>query len=133
MPTRSASRVLPEPRVFASRRNPGTVTECRKACEAAAGYAAREAGQESPERETRKAFEALALKVFSEETEKAKRETLSGLMMALGHLRNAGGAHAWRFEAQILREDAEVALTVAMAIFRYMGEAVTNRRSTPKE
>jgi hypothetical protein len=106
---------------------PSAVTECRTACEAAASLIAKQEGIENPEKKRKEAYEALAKRIFPYDHQKPKYETLSNLMVSLSHLRDAGGAHGWNFGTQIQRHDAEVALAVATAVFRYMGAALSDQ------
>jgi hypothetical protein len=92
------------------------VTDARRALEAAAGVAA-------PNGDRKAKFEALLTQVLPQEMDKPKRETLEGLMLALKDLRDHS-AHVNDIRFQVEREDAELALTVAISIFRFMGEAL---------
>lgn len=106
---------------------PGTVTECRAAMESAVSVVVEAKTGQDAEKNRKAAYETFVRHVFPHENDGAKRETLSDLIQALSHLRHTGGAHGWDFRAQVLREDAELALTVATAIFRYVGEAISTR------
>ncbi len=92
------------------------VTDTRRALEAAAGMAA-------PNGDRKAKFEALLAQVLPEDTDEPKRDTLEGLMLALKDLRDHS-AHVNDIRFQVEREDAELALTVAISIFRFMGEAL---------
>lgn len=92
------------------------VTDARRALEAAAGMAA-------PNGDRRAKFEALLAQVLPHDTDEPKRDTLGGLMLALKDLRDHS-AHVNDIRFQVEREDAELALTVAISIFRFMGEAL---------
>ncbi len=100
------------------------VTDARRALESAAGMAA-------PNGDRKAKFEALLAQVLPGVMDEPKRDTLEGLMLALKDLRDHS-AHVNDIRFQVEREDAELALTVAISIFRYMGEAlarVQGRRS----
>jgi hypothetical protein len=90
------------------------VTDARRALEAAAATT----GEDGKKR-----FDALVDWLLPGEENEAKRGVLSALMEALRDLRNES-AHVRDLRAQIEREDAELALTVAISIFRFIGEAV---------
>ncbi|WP_242344659.1 DUF4145 domain-containing protein [Anaeromyxobacter terrae] len=90
------------------------VTDARRALEAAAATT----GEDGKKR-----FDALVDWLLPGEENEAKRRVLSDLMEALRDLRNES-AHVRDLRAQIEREDAELALTVATSIFRFIGEAV---------
>jgi hypothetical protein len=92
------------------------VTDARRALEAAAGIAA-------PNGDRRAKFEALLAQVLPADRDEPKRDTLGGLMLALKDLRDHS-AHVIDVRFQVEREDAELALTVAISIFRFMGEAL---------
>lgn len=98
-----------------------TVTEARRACEAAALEVHADAASEP-----RVAFEKLGMHVLPAEADEPKREALKYFMMGLGQLRHPG-AHG-NFETQIDRAEAELAMTVAVSLFRYIGETIANRR-----
>ncbi len=95
-----------------------TAVEARKACEAAATV-------DGPEANRKHRLEALVNEVLPSDQDSAKRDMLEGMMKALVPLRNQG-AHA-NIRMAVEREDAELSLTVAIAIFRYMGEALSAR------
>lgn len=92
------------------------VTDARRALEAAAGMA-------TPNGDRKAKFEALLAQVLPADTDEPKRDTLKGLMLALKDLRDHS-AHVNDIRFQVEREDAELALTVAISIFRFMGEAL---------
>ncbi|WP_157061392.1 hypothetical protein [Anaeromyxobacter dehalogenans] len=92
------------------------VTDARRALEAAAGAA-------TADGDRRAKFEALLAQVLPLDTDEPKRDTLEGLMLALKDLRDHS-AHVNDIRFQVEREDAELALTVAISIFRFMGEAL---------
>jgi hypothetical protein len=92
------------------------VTDARRALEAAAGVAAANGDRKAK-------FEALLSQVLPDAVDTPKRETLAGLMFALKDLRD-NSAHVNDIRFQVEREDAELALTVAISIFRFMGEAL---------
>jgi hypothetical protein len=96
-------------------------TESRKALEAAAAAV-------TPEGDQRKRFDALLNELLPDEHDEAKRAMLGSLMVALRDLRNEA-AHGNNLQAQVEREDAELAFAVAVAVFRYMGDAM--RRQMP--
>lgn len=98
-----------------------TVVEARKACEAAALEVQADAAKEP-----RAAFEKLMTHILPADADKPKRDAMSLFMLGLGQLRHPG-AHG-SFETQIERADAELALTVAVSLFRYIGD-VTARRA----
>lgn len=95
------------------------VMECRKAIEASASTV-------SGDSDRKKKFEALVQEVLPKPHDKAKAATLSGLMVSLKELRDEA-AHGGNLSAQVEREDAELALTVALAVFRYIGEALARQ------
>ncbi len=99
-----------------------TVTDCRKAVEAAASVSL-------PDSDRRSQYEALVKQVLPNEHDGAKRETLAGLMVALRELRNEA-AHGHNLNAQVEREDAELAFSVAVGIFRYIGESLARRTTS---
>ncbi len=92
------------------------VTDARRALEAAAGVAA-------PNGDRKAKFDALLAQVLPQDVDEPRRETLEGLMLALKDLRDHT-AHVNDIRFQVEREDAELALTVAISIFRFMGEAL---------
>jgi hypothetical protein len=95
-------------------------TDARRALEAAATVV-------SPDEKDRKAkFEALIKEILPGEHDGAKRDMLAGLMLSLRQLRDEA-AHAHNLNSQIEREDAELAFSVAVQIFRYIGEALARR------
>jgi HEPN domain-containing protein len=95
---------------------PTVVTDARKAIEAAASAT-------SDESDRKAKMEALVKSVVQGDANQAKRDTLSSLMLALRQLRDEA-AHGGNLGCQIQREDAELALTVAVSIFRYLGESL---------
>jgi len=97
-----------------------TVTEARKACEAAGLEVQADAASDP-----RGAFEKLVTDVLPAEPDEAKRKALNHLMMGLAQLRHPG-AHG-HFQTQIGRAEAELALTVAVSLFRYIGEVTAHR------
>ncbi len=97
-----------------------TVTEARKACEAAALEVQADAATDPAT-----AFEKLMTNVLPGEANKPKRKALSLLMMGLRELRHpAAHGHS---ETQVERPEAELALTVAVSLFRYIGEVTASR------
>ena len=92
--------------------------EARRACEAAAGVT----GAENPG----PLFDALVQQVVPDVHDAPKRETLNALMKALKPLRNAGAHGDLRMAVD--RRDAELAVTVVLGLFRYMGEALAEPR-----
>ena len=59
------------------------------------------------------------------DADKSKRKALHHFMTGLAQLRHPG-AHG-HSDTQIERADAELALTVALSLFRYIGEVTANR------
>jgi len=92
---------------------PAAVTHARRALEAAAHVA-------NPDGDNRQAFRDLLESAIPGEENAPKREALSGLMSALTPLRNQT-AHGRNLRSQIGRAEAELSITVAAAVFRYMG------------
>jgi len=97
-----------------------TVVEARRAFEAAALEV--HAGAAT---DPRAAFEKLMTHILPAESDKPKREAMKHFMLGLGQLRHPG-AHG-TFETQIERADAELALTIAVSLFRYIGEVTAER------
>jgi hypothetical protein len=97
-----------------------TVTEARKACEAAALEVQADAAADPGP-----AFEKLMTHVLPAAADKPKRKALNHFMMGLAQLRHPG-AHG-NVETQIDRAEAELALTVAVSLFRYIGEVTAKR------
>ncbi len=95
------------------------ITETRRAVEAAARTV-------QPEGDMKSATSTLLLAVFPDDHDEAKRKAVSGTMMALADLRNQT-AHGHNLRIQVRREDAEFALTVAISLFRYLGEALSRQ------
>lgn len=96
------------------------MTEARKACEAAALEVQADATADPGP-----AFEKLMTHVLPADADKSKRKALHHFMTGLAQLRHPG-AHG-HFETQIERAEAELALTVAMSLFRYIGEVTVKR------
>ena len=96
------------------------VMEARKACEAAALEAHAEAATEPAA-----AFKKLAEDILPAESDEPKRRALNQFMTGLRELRNPV-AHG-HSETQINRAEAELALTVAVSLFRYIGEVSARR------
>lgn len=97
------------------------VVDARKALEAAAATA----GEDDESR-----FPALVDELLPGAENTSKRKVLSGMMLALRDLRNVS-AHVRDIRVHIQREDAELALTVAISIFRFIGEAVRRGEVSP--
>jgi hypothetical protein len=76
-------------------------------------------------KDPRAAFEKLVMHILPSDADKPKREAMSLFMLGLAQLRHPG-AHG-SFETQIDRPDAEVAVTVAVSLFRYIGEVTAQR------
>jgi HEPN domain-containing protein len=95
---------------------PTVVMDARKAMEAAASAS-------SDESDRKAKVKALVESIVQGEHNQAKRDTLSSLMLAIRQLRDEA-AHGGNLGCQIQREDAELALTVAVSIFRYMGHSL---------
>jgi len=97
-----------------------TVTEVRRACEAAAREVHSDAAAEPTA-----AFEKLMEHVLPAEQDKPKRKALNHFMLGLAQLRHpAAHGHS---DTQIERAEAELALSVAVSLFRYIGEVTAKR------
>jgi hypothetical protein len=99
-----------------------TVTEARRAIEAAAHVVS------DADEDRKRAFLTLNRELFPNDRDKPKRDMLDHLMLGLAAIRHVG-AHGF-FDTQIRREDAEVALTVAISVMRYMGETLSQRNQS---
>lgn len=75
-------------------------------------------------------FAALAAQVFPLQHDDSKRKTLDALMSSTGFLRH-DEAHGNNLHVAIEREDAELAMTTGLSIFRYIAESLRRaERST---
>ncbi len=95
------------------------VQKSRLSCVTAAAEAA--PGSGTPE-----GYAALFKKAFPDEVDGAKRKLLDQLSRSLADFR-AEAEHPTGLGMQYDRRDAEMALTVALSIFRYLGDALAKR------
>lgn len=98
-----------------------TVVEARRACEAAALEV-----DSGAQKDLKSAIHKLMENILPADPDKPKRDAMNHFMLGLAQLRHPG-AHG-SSDTQIDRPDAELALTVAVSLFRYIG-AVTALRT----
>lgn len=99
----------------------GTLLNARHACEAAVVTHAGSA--EQPEQDIKVAFEKLGARLFPADVDAPRRDLLGQLFRSINTLRHMG-AHGTDPRFRVRREDAELALALAVEVFRYIGETM---------
>jgi hypothetical protein len=95
-----------------------TIIEVRKAIEAAANAVAAEGTERGP------ALKALVAEVMPRAEDAVRRDLLDALMRAFAEVRHE---HAHGGNPEPYHQDAELALSVGVAIFRYMSQSLVPR------
>lgn len=95
-----------------------TVVRCRKASETAFAMSG---GPESDATDMKGGLEVLRARLFPTAAKDPRGEVLDKFFRAIADLRHLG-AHAKEPRVFVHREDAELALTTTIALFRYIGQ-----------
>lgn len=106
-------------RAFADGHWPAVLVEVRRALEAAAAVNAATTNRKVQ-------FEQLLQSVLPKAEDNERRKSVGTLMTALAEMRNEA-AHAG--ESPVLRDEAELALTTGISLFRYMGRKLDVRNA----
>ena len=96
-----------------------TLVKARHACEAA--VAEHGGTVDQPETDLKVAFAKLGTSLFPADVDKPRRELIDSLFGTVNKLRHMG-AHGTDPRFRVRREDAELSMSLAIQIFRYIGE-----------